>query len=320
MFLPAPLAAALPSGPAPVVVGKPTSGHSQPQVAKAACAPPGSCVAQASADQPDEIRPVETGQAPAPTPPSVATAADSVCKALATAAAENDLPIEFFTRLIWQESRFDPTAVSRAGAQGVAQFMPATASSRGLADPFNPLEAIHQSAKLLRELRHEFGNLGLAAAAYNAGPGRVRDWLSGRRSLPRETRVYVRLVTGQSAEQWIGAQTGTVETLARNPVPCQQVAGLFARPSASEAKPGDPWGVELVGSSSDAAALTAYRQLQEKYTSILAGREPRVVHHGVARGSMGWARVHLGAESRVSAEKLCANLRAAGASCWVQRN
>jgi soluble lytic murein transglycosylase-like protein len=65
--------------------------------------------------------------------------------------------------------------------------MPATARWRGLADPFDPLEAIAQSAKLLRDLRREFGNLGLAAAAYNAGPGRVRDWLAGRRGLPRET-------------------------------------------------------------------------------------------------------------------------------------
>jgi soluble lytic murein transglycosylase-like protein len=49
--------------------------------------------------------------------------------------------------------------------------MPATANSRGLADPFDPIEAIAQSAKLLRDLRREFGKLGLAAAAYNAGPG-----------------------------------------------------------------------------------------------------------------------------------------------------
>jgi soluble lytic murein transglycosylase-like protein len=62
-------------------------------------------------------------------------------------------------------------AVSRAGAQGVAQFMPATARWRCLADPFDSLEAIAQSAKLLRDLRREFGNLGLAAAAYNAGKG-----------------------------------------------------------------------------------------------------------------------------------------------------
>jgi Transglycosylase SLT domain/SPOR domain len=196
--------------------------------------------------------------------------------------------------------------------------MPATASWRGLADPFNPVEAIAQSAKLLRDLRREFGNLGLAAAAYNAGPARVRDWLGGRRSLPRETRAYVRLVTGQSSEQWIGI-TGAVEKLTANPVPCQQVAGLFARAPISVAKPADPWGVELVGSSSDATALAAYRQLQERHVSILADREPRVVHHGLARGSMGWARVHVGADSRTSAEKLCANLRAAGASCLVQR-
>jgi hypothetical protein len=60
---------------------------------------------------------------------------------------KNDLPVDFFARLIWQESRFDPTAVSRAGAQGVAQFMPATANARGLADPFDPIEAIAHSAK-----------------------------------------------------------------------------------------------------------------------------------------------------------------------------
>src|SRR5690242_16868493 len=80
-------------------------------------------VGQASADESDELRPVETGQSPAAKPASVPATVDSICNALAAAATENDLPIDFFTRLIWQESRFDPTAVSRAGAQGVAQFM-----------------------------------------------------------------------------------------------------------------------------------------------------------------------------------------------------
>ena len=55
--------------------------------------------------------------------------------ALAAAAGENNLPVDFFARLIWQESRSDPTAVSRAGAQGVAQFMPATANSAVLPTP-----------------------------------------------------------------------------------------------------------------------------------------------------------------------------------------
>jgi hypothetical protein len=320
VLLPAPLAAEPPSAVTPALAREPMSARSNTQAVKAGCAQPGSCVAQASAGEPDEIRPVETGQAPEPTPSSVPAAVESVCKALAAAAAENDLPIDFLTRLIWQESRFNPAAVSRAGAQGVAQFMPATASWRGLADPFDPVEAITQSAKLLRDLRHEFGNLGLAAAAYNAGPARVRDWLAGRRGLPRETPAYVRLVTGQSAEQWTGVQARPTAMPLANAVRCRQIAGLFAPPPAPVARPADPWGVLLVGSSSDATALAAYRQLQEKHASILTGREPRVVHHGLARGSMGWARVHVGAESRMSAEKLCAKLRAAGASCPLQRN
>jgi hypothetical protein len=291
---------------------------------------PSHLIGQAGAGEPDQVPPIETTQSPSATPPSAtppsatpsndAASVASICDALAAAAAENDLPVDFFARLIWQESRFDPTAVSRAGAQGVAQFMPATANSRGLADPFDPIEAIAQSAKLLRDLRRQFGNLGLAAAAYNAGPGRVRDWLAGRRGLPRETDAYVRLITGQSPEQWARLQAGAAERHVAHAVPCQQIAGLVARAPAAVMKPLDPWGVQLVGSSSDAMALAAYRRLQQKYAPILGDREPRVFHHGLARGSMGWARVHVGAESRASADKLCAELRAAGASCTVLRN
>src|SRR5438094_1533346 len=166
---------------------------------------------------------------------------DGICNALAAAAQENDLPIDFFTRLIWQESRFDPTAVSRAGAQGVAQFMPATASWRGLSDPFDPLESIAKSAKLLRDLRLEFGNLGLAAAAYNAGSGRVRDWLAGRRGLPKETSAYVRIVTGYSPEHWAGASAGVGEMQSEKPVPCREIAVLVARTPPPASKPTPVW-------------------------------------------------------------------------------
>src|SRR4029453_508603 len=98
----------------------------------------------------------------------------------------------------------NPAAVSPKGAMGIAQFMPQTASGRGLADPFEPLLALRESASYLHELRTTFqGNLGLAAAAYNAGPGRVEAWLAGRRGLPPETRAYVRIVTGRTAESWV---------------------------------------------------------------------------------------------------------------------
>src|SRR5438105_7034737 len=132
-------------------------------------------------------------------PPAVA----EICRTLAEAAADNDLPEEFFTRLIWQESRFEAGAVSPAGAQGIAQFMPQTAAMRGLASAFEPLQALRESASYLRELRTTFrGSLGLAAAAYNAGPAQVEAWLAGRRALPFETQAYVRLVTGYPAEAW----------------------------------------------------------------------------------------------------------------------
>ena len=129
-----------------------------------------------------------------------------LCGAAAVIANTNNLPPAFFIRLIKQESGFKSLAVSPAGAQGIAQFMPRTASSRGLANPFDPLVALAASGKYLAELVTRFGNLGLAAAAYNAGPGRVRNWIAKRGRLPAETRDYVSIITGHAPERWIGGQ------------------------------------------------------------------------------------------------------------------
>jgi hypothetical protein len=71
------------------------------------------------------------------------------------------------------ESNFNPYASSPAGAQGIAQFIPSTAASYGLRDPFNPDEAIDAEAHLMSDLMHQFGSPQLALAAYNAGPGPV---------------------------------------------------------------------------------------------------------------------------------------------------
>jgi Transglycosylase SLT domain len=72
--------------------------------------------------------------------------ADDVCRTLEQAAAENSLPLEFFARVIWQESHFNARAVSSKGAKGIAQFMPGTAHWHGLRNPFNPIEALRHSA------------------------------------------------------------------------------------------------------------------------------------------------------------------------------
>jgi hypothetical protein len=74
---------------------------------------------------------------------------------------------------------------------------------------------------ILRDLRAEFGNLGLADAAYNAGPRRVRDWLAGRGGLPAETRHYVHAITGRMTESWAppGARVMPVFSRAGAPGP-----------------------------------------------------------------------------------------------------
>ena len=125
-----------------------------------------------------------------------------LCSAAASVAAANNLPIPFFANLIQQESGFKPHVVSPAGAQGIAQFMPRVAASYGLENPFEPLSALKASARLLTDLLDRFGNLGLAAAAYNAGPKRVQYWMARRRKLPAETHQYVHSITGRPAEQW----------------------------------------------------------------------------------------------------------------------
>ena len=135
----------------------------------------------------------------------------AICRLIDGAATERGLPSEFLTRLIWRESSFRSHVVSPAGAQGIAQFMPGTARERGLLDPFDPEKAIPESARLLADLRADFGNLGLAAAAYNAGAARVRGWIAGERSLPFETQTYVRLVTGRPAEAWLDGKDAVPE-------------------------------------------------------------------------------------------------------------
>jgi hypothetical protein len=142
-------------------------------------------------------------------PPKAAASKAELCETAILVAQANKLPASFFTRLIQQESGFNPRVVSSAGAQGIAQFMPQTASSRGLLDPFEPIGAMAASAKYLAELVSQFGNLGLAAAAYNAGPKRVQDWIAKRTKLPAETRNYVYSITGQVVQAWTGSLTRT---------------------------------------------------------------------------------------------------------------
>ena len=160
--------------------------------------------------------------------PVVYRSRQDVCDTLAKAAQLNDLPVPFFIRLLFQESGFKPDVVSRAGAQGVAQFMPDTAADMGLDNPFDPMQAIPASARLLRKLFQQFGNLGLAAAAYNAGPKRIHEWLTKKGKLPQETQGYVMIITGRPVETWKVADARYAEMRLPRGAPCQEVAGLQA--------------------------------------------------------------------------------------------
>jgi hypothetical protein len=253
----------------------------------------------------------------------------SICQLVEAAAAASRLPLAFFARVIWQESRFRSDAVgpvTRSGrrAQGIAQFMPMTAAERLLRNPFDPVEALPKSAEFLRELADQFGNLGLAAAAYNAGPGRVRDWLAGRRTLPSETQAYVRIVTGRRAEDWRPHVTlSTLNVTIPADMPCEKIAAKPPMPSKEAPnKSTSPWGVQLIGDLSEGKALAAYRALQKKHEGILGNYPPMVIRTTTAKMTTAptWTRIRVEAESRQVAETLCSRLRAARETCLVQRN
>lgn len=175
--------------------------------------------------------PIEAAPLPKPKPeikPVIYRPRDEVCDILTRAAQHNGLPVPFFIRLLFQESGFSPGVVSNAGAQGIAQFMPNTATEWGVDNPFDPLEAIPASARLLRNLFEKFGNLGLAAAAYNAGPKRIQDWLAKKGPLPQETQGYVKNITGRPAENWKASENGAPAVKLPRHAPCQEAAGLLA--------------------------------------------------------------------------------------------
>ena len=107
---------------------------------------------------------------------------------IAQAASNNGIPASLLAALLYHESRFEPTAVSSAGAEGIAQFMPATAAGMGI-DPDDPTEAINGAAKLLGSYTSQFGSYSDALAAYDAGSSAVERY--GGVPPYAETQAYV---------------------------------------------------------------------------------------------------------------------------------
>jgi hypothetical protein len=255
--------------------------------------------------------------------------AAGVCPLLDKIALKAGLPPLFFARLIWQESRFRANAVSPKGAQGIAQFMPGTADMRGLADPFEPKSALVASAAFLADLHKEFGNLGLAAAAYNAGPQRVRNWLSNDLvMLPAETRKYVAIITGRLPQDWRNGASGNDESgAAREPVTpdesaCARLVQVLENGAPDlETAPPAPWGVQVAGHFSKAKTIAQFRRVQRRFNSIIGEQKPIIRRErNLSLGRRPTYQARLGAQSRREARQLCDRLRAAGGVCIVLRN
>lgn len=255
---------------------------------------------------------------------SLANFAADTCLAIEVLAARNRLNPHFFTRLIWQESHFNPNARSPANAQGIAQFIPSTAKIKGLNDPFNPAEALTVSARYLAELTEDFGNEGLAAVAYNAGEVAAANYRAKLRNLPNETWNYVQIITGHTAAKWRDKPPQTDFHL--NPgvdffAACLALAQGRQYTKYTPAAQFAPWGVQLAAGSTRGRAAASYRRNTAQCKRLLVGKSPDYISKRAPSG--GRKRIYtarIGYEQRSDALRLCARLKQRGCSCAVYKN
>jgi len=247
-----------------------------------------------------------------------------VCDLIETEADKNGLPKDFFARLIWKESRFDPNAVSPVGAEGIAQFMPGTAKMRGLANSFDIEQAIPASAKYLAEMKASYGNLGLAAAAYNAGENRVSRWLSSGGFLPMETESYVFDIMGEPVDKFSDTSyAGTIQPLDPKTsfaVACRRLPVIMSQTVAMASINVKPWGIQVAGNFRRSAAISQWLRVKGRFPALLASHDPVVSRVRTPIGRRGIYAVRIGADSRAEADGICNKLQSVGGACVVLRN
>ncbi len=249
-----------------------------------------------------------------------------VCRAIERDAQAAGLPAGYFARLIWQESHFNANAMSFAGAQGIAQFMPGTGRLRGLKNPYDPAEALARSADYLRFLREKFGNLGLAAAAYNGGEGAVARFIASGGYLAVETLDYVQIVTGLPVTQWLAGVSHEPDFALDPKKPFQQGCldlaagagiGRFTPPTAIVR----PWGIQLAQFFSEATSRRAFARIQGRFNGVLGSETLMLV--AKRNPNFGPAlryTAEIGRDNRADAQALCSALEKAGGECIVVRN
>jgi hypothetical protein len=249
-----------------------------------------------------------------------------LCRTIERFATSHDLPPAFFARLIWRESLFRPEAVSPKGAEGIAQFMPATARLRGLTNSFDVIEALDASAAYLKTLHVRFGNFGFAAAAYNAGENGLGRFLASER-LPIETRDYVFAITGHTIEMWRDSPPDVAAPALDDALPFDQACTVLAdtrrmnEPVLAGSADWSPWGVQLAAHYRPAVVTSLFaRAIGALPEPLRAERALIVRQRGGNFGSRPRYAARIGRETRHEAADLCARIKAASVPCTVFRN
>lgn len=252
--------------------------------------------------------------------------AADVCKLIERNAAERGLDPSFLARLLWKESRFEPGAVSPVGALGIAQFMPGTADLYDLDDPFNPAQAISKAAWYLDHLSNMFGNIGLAAIAYNGGENRAARFIARQTTLPYETLDYVEAITGHNALRWRdnppGAQDLRLALDAEKAFrpSCEEMAGnrnlreFIVQPRVF------PWGVIVASHPSRAGAAQQVARLNRSLHPILGGKRVGYVRKRLSGMPRAVYTAQVGYDSKTEAAAFCLKLKRVGGRCIVLKN
>jgi hypothetical protein len=161
----------------------------------------------------------------------------------------------------------------------------------------------------------------------------VEAWLASRGTLPGETRNYVSLITGRTAEDWASAAregAGTDRT-GDPPTRCLILVAAFRRGTDRrmleahtgpiEESPLAPWGVQLAGNFSKERALASYARARQRHAAILSEVAPMVIGTRMhSRGTRAFYRVRIPAATRQAASEICAKLHKAGGACVVLRS
>lgn len=169
---------------------------------------------------------------------------------IAQAARRFGVPEDWIRAVMRQESGFDPTATSRAGAMGLMQVMPNTWAELRLrhglgADPYDPQDNVLAGTAYLREMYDRFGLYGMLAA-YNAGPGRYLQHRDHGRPLPAETRDYVARISARIGRRFEPPSLQTPARRPSDPRPDPATASLFPTdPSDADRPAVDPFAGRL---------------------------------------------------------------------------